>query len=241
MSSTRPRCADWTTSAEIDSTGTDTSTFAAGLVTSAIEWASDWMHEKTFGRWPGACIQETLRPCGHASHCTYITSWRPCQCSGGDILRLPRGPVVSVDLVQELGVVLTEGTDYRVNLGKGWVTRANSRSWPGCNDPSDAPTSIHAWFVTYTWGEAPPALGRLAASQLAGEFLNQVVGSDACVLPPNTISAQGLGLTIQLDAEEVARALFAVGAFFDAYPSRPLARIGYPGVNAEFVEDDVIV
>lgn len=235
----RERCDDWTTSDEIDDTGIDTSAYNATLVTNVITAASDWLYQKTFGRFPGEC-QQTIRPCGHVSSCSVVTLpmldgyQPPCTCGRGDVVALPYGPIVSIDLVAVDGVALVEGTDYRF-VQPNRLARIDA-NWPACNNPSKTATATDggAWFVTYTAGESPPQLGRFAASHLAAELLKANAGD--CALPPGTIRVQGLGITMDLSSEQATAALFPVAAFFDAYRARPAPTVRVAGHHRVFTE-----
>lgn len=235
----RERCADWTTSAEIDDTGTDTSGYDATLVANAITAASDWFYRQTFGQYPGEC-QLTIRPCGHVRGCRVtglpmLDGYRPpCHCGRGDVLVLPYGPIVSIDLVRESNTDLVANTDYRF-VQPNWLVRIDD-VWPSCNNPAKSPTSTDpdAWFVTYTAGATPPQLGRFAASALAAELLKSTTGD--CALPPGTSRVQGLGITVDLTTQGAASALFPVQSFFAAYPMRPAPKIRVMGRGNWFPE-----
>lgn len=234
------RTSDWTTTAELGDL-IDTSTYSAAQITAAIEAASDWLFEK-HRRWPGSTA-ETIRPCTrtHAAGCSWHWSAGSdirCRCTGAHILELPNGPVTSIGAVVVAGETLSEGTDWRL-VQPNWLVRIGPGNvWPDCNDPALAPGAADddAWYITYTFGAEPPALGRIAATALAAELLKAQKDTSDCVLPPHTVTATGLGITLQLDANVVARSIFAVGAFFDAYPIRTLPTIGIPGHGLTFTD-----
>jgi hypothetical protein len=111
-----------------------------------------------------------------------------CGCT--HLLRLRGAPVLSVESVKvggsELGPSSWAIYDY------SFIAAPND-CWLTCDDVE----------VTYSYGTAPPALGRIAAKALADQYLLAMAGDDECALPQRVtqISRQGMSWTL-LDPQE---------------------------------------
>jgi hypothetical protein len=51
-----------------------------------------------------------------------------------------------------------------------WIIRRDGQAWPVAQRLNLPTTEVGTWSLTYTYGDAPPASGVLAASKLAGEL-----------------------------------------------------------------------
>lgn len=149
-----------------------------------------------------------------------------CTCGTLSEVTLP-GPVYSVTQVKVDGVVLTAGTDYRLDDYRRLV-RINDL-WPLCNDLNKADTEVGTWSVTIVQGQPLPALGRAALGVLAAEFAKLLVCDDSCALPKpvQSISRQGVNITF-LDPNELfadgRTGLYVVDLFIQTYNPNKLRR-----------------
>ena len=231
-------CADWVTTADVDACGVDTSLYDADLVASAITAGSDWLYQNSGRRWSGVCETDE-RPCGCGCGCAaYGTfpwpgvvsdfdAWAAyygtfadantyglCSCSSKSIIETTYGPVTSITSIVIGGSTLDSGKYVIVPPNR--IMRTDGEAWPSCQDYSSASTGM---IVKYRHGEAPPALGELAAADLVSEILRSC-GGEACALPPGTVAVTRRNVSVNLDPEQAGRALVRVGMFLDAYPKQ---------------------
>jgi len=148
-----------------------------------------------------------------------------CSCARVSEIALP-GPVYDVTSVKIDGVVLTEGTDYRLDNSR-YLVRLGGEEWPLCNDLNLADTEVGTWSVTYRTGQALPALGQLALGILTDEFTKALLCDASCRLPKpvQSLSRQGVNITF-LDPNEVFQAgrtgLYTPDLFITTYNPRAL-------------------
>lgn len=186
----------------------------------AIAVASNVLWKQSARRYPGHC-SETVRPCAaRVGRVTYprietrsrgteefgapvvscgCNSADDCACSSIPEVRLPRGPVVSVDSVRVDGA-LVDGADYRVDDGRKLV-RVDGDPWPCCQDMlADPETDDDTFQVTYTYGRRPPEDGKLAAAVLACEIALACDPSRSreCRLPKRVQQVTRQGVTLAL-------------------------------------------
>lgn len=102
----------------------------------------------------------------------------------GSRIRLTHRPVRSITSIT-IGGGLVDPTSYST-LDGDIVVR--SGSWGMCDSP----------VITYQYGVAPPALGRMAARQLANELVLAAAGSDQCALPSNVRSVSRQGMSFEI-------------------------------------------
>jgi hypothetical protein len=185
----------------------------------AVEVASEILYHLTAQRF-GTC-EVTLRPCRRSCYDSFIgAGWweygsypRPywyagtwynlacgmcgdnCSCVGMDETVLP-GPVDFVTSVKLDGVTLTKGVNYRIDDYRKLV-RIDGELWPFCQDLTKPDTEVGTWSATIGYGEPPPALGRMAVGELAGEIVKYLLCGE-CQLPQGVvdISRQGVSMTI---------------------------------------------
>lgn len=106
------------------------------------------------------------------------------------VIKLPRAPVNSVTGVTLNGDAFAA---WRVNRA-GWLERTDGRPWVVCNDET---------VVTYTFGEAPPETGVMAAVELAVQFALALNNESSCQLPQRVQSVTRQGVTIaMLDTQD---------------------------------------
>lgn len=132
-----------------------------------------------------------------------------CSCTELSEALLP-SPVASITQVKLDGVVLVNGTDYRVDDFRKLV-RLGGESWPVCQDMTLADTEDNTWSVTLVVGEAVPMLGRLAVAELACE-LRAFCNGDECAIPfsARSISRQGITIDLPTVEEQLRRGLLGL-------------------------------
>lgn len=133
-----------------------------------------------------------------------------CSCTAVSEIFLP-GPVISITEVKVDGVILTSGTDYRVDDYRKLVRLGDV--WPFCNDLNKDDTEVGTWSVTAVYGEPVPVLGQIAVGELACEFINLLEGED-CVLPNGItdLTRQGVSMTFADISQDLS-------TFFARYPT----------------------
>lgn len=124
-----------------------------------------------------------------------------CSCSVVSEALLP-GPVHDVVQVKVDGVVLTPGTDYRLDSSRILVRLG--AEWPLCNDLNRMDDQPGTWSVTFRSGLDVPPLGAAAVGILAVEFMKLFLCDATCTLPKpvQSLSRQGVNITF-LDPNEV--------------------------------------
>jgi len=215
---TAPRigpCADWTTLADVRACDCLEDPPTDAQISDAIIMASEVLFELSGRRFSGACAQ-TVRPCAqtvggsaYAYHglasfdgaIGWLPSWGSCSCSGADScscqtipqIDLGNVPIVTVDEVRIDGVVLAP-TAYRVDEYR-WLVRTDGETWPCCQDMlADDATDPDTFAVDFTFGNAPPLVGKRAAEVLACELAKSCAGGE-CRLPKRVTSITRQGLT----------------------------------------------
>lgn len=127
--------------------------------------------------------------------------WRNCSCAGGCTCRatceayLP-GPIAGIVEVMVDGLVLDESA-YRLDDGHILV-RTDGECFPECQDMDLADTEVGTWSVTLSPGAPLPAIGALAAGELACEFARGCAGTGDCKLPDQLISMSRNGIDVQV-------------------------------------------
>ena len=100
-----------------------------------------------------------------------------CSCTVLHQVALP-APVAAILEVKIDGAVLDEAA-YRVD---DWrlLVRLDGQTWPACQDLTLPDTEAGTWSVTAAYGEAVPALGRLAVGALARAYAAGMCGCTGC-------------------------------------------------------------
>ncbi len=108
-----------------------------------------------------------------------------CSCTILHQIALP-SPVAGIVAVKVDGATLPASA-YRVD---NWNTlvRLDGEAWPRCNDLNLADTEDGTWSVTALYGEAVPALGRLAVGVLAVYLATGLCASAGCRLHSATVT-----------------------------------------------------
>lgn len=175
-----PACSPWD----------DDAKYPDEVVEAMLVAASEAMFQLGGRRWPGVCA-DTVQPASCA-----VVPRRPhlgfgC-CSGGRMIALGSYPVVEVTEVLVDGVAVDEG-DYEV-IDWQFLHRKAGDGWPCCNR---RPAEGEPWplTVSFTFGQAPPALGRLGTVALARELAKSTCGEE-CGLDARATSVSREGTTI---------------------------------------------
>jgi hypothetical protein len=139
----------------------------------------------------------------------HIVFWDGFQWSDG-LLRalLPNYPVTEIVQVKINGTVLS-ADEYRLD-GWRWLTRmedsdGNAQAWPDWQRKDRNDDRPDTFSVRYMFGQNPPAMGSMAAAQLACEIYkscpgNEGVGDGNCAIPKNATRVTRTGITIELSA-----------------------------------------
>lgn len=135
----------------------------------------------------------------------YVINWDGKQWSDG-LWRIPLAhyPVTEVLEVKIDGVALT-ADEYRLDAWR-WLTRmedadGNRQHWPQWQRLDRDDSQEDTFSVTFQYGQNPPAIGSMAAAQLACEIYKQCPGNEGvgdCVLPKNATRVTKQGITIEL-------------------------------------------
>jgi hypothetical protein len=112
-----------------------------------------------------------------------------CGCT--HLLRLRGGPIISIEAMTIGGRDMT--ADEIAIYDYSYVSTSRGSCWSGCDDVE----------VTYTYGTAPPAAGRIAAKVMADQYILSMTDVDNCDLPQRVtqVSRQGMSWTL-LDPQE---------------------------------------
>lgn len=188
--------------------------------------ASDYLFERTARRWPGACEAATVRPCarvlgdgsprplfgpaiggGAGSLSSPFATWSfggpswdlssECGCGCGlPAITLGAAPIASITSVKIDGVALP-GTSYRIDDYR-FLVRLDGEGWPTHQDLTLADTAVDTFSVTFTYGEAPPRGGVVAAAALGCELALACAQNAACRLPKRiqTLTRQQVTMAI---------------------------------------------
>ena len=220
-------CEDWPVIWNCDLTG------ASAVITGAALAAASEMLWALSGRRFGLCTT-TIRPCRRGCTewpwgggfwpdgvagmtypmpmklgsqwlnltCGFCTSG--CSCAQVEEAVLP-APVYDIVQVKVDGVVLTPGTDYRLDDSR-LLVRLGGATWPLCNDLRYDDTEVGTWSVTARFGEPVPVLGTMAIGELACEFVKAFNGDD-CSLPDQVASLTRQGVSVNyVDAAQLIEA-----------------------------------
>lgn len=191
---------------------------ASPTVTGSAAAAATWILDAMSGRQFGTCTV-TLRPCrrdcvNYPSGYTGGSSMYPmpaliggqwfnlicgqcgddCSCTAISEVLLP-APVSSITQVKVDGVILAP-TAYRIDDNRRLVRL--SGTWPHCNDLNLADTQVGTWSVTAVYGQPVPAIGLLAAGEVACEILRLRADGD-CKLPARVQQLVRQGVTLSFE------------------------------------------
>lgn len=233
-------CDDWCTDYQVRSSKPfdDHDRFPDGDVAMCITAASEAAWQAGGRRWPGLCT-DTVRPadCGGLGSIPFPegagVQWVPVHghrhghgCDGGHLLNLGSYPVVSIQEVRERGVVVASSA-YEV---RDWthLVRVDGGRWPCCYRARD---SVPVLEVDLTFGQAPPALGVIAAVAIARQILAAFDPDGDCQVDKRAISKTREGVTVELqgaqstgDSATVFENLPEVAAFIGAHNPNRLRR-----------------
>lgn len=239
-------CAPWVVEDDLIGCNCDATGLDPGLLGEIINAASEILHLMSGSIYSGPC-SETLRPC--RAHATVGGPWSyptwpvliegdwmnigcgcaradTCSCGKANGLYLPFDHPTSA-IVKIDGAVFTAHRLQGRNL-----YRADGRSWPCCNDLSQADTAAGTWSVAVTHGLTPPAMGRVAARALVVELVRECNGQD-CKLPRGTTSfvRQGVsgqtGLTQSAFGQQILQSgIYEVDLFLASFNPAGLRRRG---------------
>lgn len=195
----------------------------------SIDAASELLFELSGRQFPGLCSQ-VVRPCVTDScwgdlfapaqvpavpwaYGAWGWGWgwgydgsggARCSCKHISRALLQGFPVQEITEVEISGVVI-DSSEYRLDEYR-WLTRladvnGNPQFWPSCQNLARDLGEPGTWSVEYTFGQEVPALGVLAANQLACEVYRSCQGSGsdgaACNLPVGVTSITRQGVTIE--------------------------------------------
>lgn len=124
-----------------------------------------------------------------------------CGCGGLSQVKLDGYPVTGIKEVLIGGEVVDPST-YRLDA-KRYLVRTGVDSdgarlhWPACQKLYLDDDQPGTWSVTYYYGSPVPALGKLAAAELALQFYYARTGSSECVLPTGVTKIVRQGITIE--------------------------------------------
>lgn len=255
-------CSPWTTANDVQECG-PCAAVADGVLTEMITVASDVLFALSGYRFSGIC-ETTVRPCGghpgsdgpirFGDFSGALTGTTPgCGCGGGRAcgcdsvseITLGGWPIVEVTEVKVDGVVLDgSGADaqYRVDDHRYLVRLPDAdgtqQHWPCCQRIDLASTEDDTFEVSFTYGQAPPASGVLAANVLACQLALACTGGDGCRLPARvtSITRQGLSMTL-LDPMEFLTdgmtGLYEVDLFLGVHGPKRTKRMPSAVVNPD--------
>ena len=206
--------------------------FDADEINASLLRASELLWAFSGRQWMGGGCEEdavllSFQPVPGTGTWPYSASWGKCACWAGATVLDGRpypapwqgqhiGRPISLQLPRKF---ITSVVSVTVNgdpfiawkmTPNGWLQRTDGEGWSVCDGDTE---------VTYRFGDPPPAGGRDAAIELGIEMLLDRAGSDACRLPPNTVSVTRQGLTMELmstDRPEFRTALPLVDMWLEA-------------------------
>lgn len=179
-----------------------------------IAAASQALFELSARQWAGVC-EQTVRPCQTQTPCGFQVLSRghlvmdpyfwngsdwgvACGCQPLSKVTLAGYPVREIVEVKIDGVAL-DPSEYTLKDHRNLI-RMNGGTWPSCQRIDLPDTEEGTWSVTYTYGQNPPWLGMMAASELACELYkacaSEELGLD-CALPSGVTSLTRQGITIE--------------------------------------------
>lgn len=251
-------CAPWSNAAAAKGC-TNCATVDAGKLADMLDVASELLYRLSLYRFPGVC-ETTVRPCGSMRRhdgpirfgdvgqfsWSWVTggcgcgSGRVCGCSRVPEITLGAWPLVDITEVLVDGDVLDPSL-YRIDDRRFLVRLpdpdGHNPGWPCCQNVTLDSTEVGTSEVTFTYGEAPPPPGKLAAEVLACELTLACTGG-TCRLPRRvtTIVRQGVTETL-LDPltglAEGGYGLVEVAMFLDAYGPAQSKRLPAQIVNVD--------
>lgn len=113
------------------------------------------------------------------------------------LLQAPGGlPILTIEEVR-IGATVIASTDYTL-LGNYLVPRGVAMYF-AYQDINVDPGDQGSWEVDITYGEAVPALGKIACEDLANEFLKSCKGEE-CALPHGVTSLTQDGTTYNFES-----------------------------------------
>lgn len=208
-------CSSWTDYDEVVMRGALPSGVPEEAVVQAIEAASDVLYQLGGRRWPGVCdatvqIYELfpwVLPLPEGGQVGWRdpaywgsgSYWAPYGMAAGffwreqgKILTLP-GPILDIRAIRLSGVLL-DPSAYRI-VDWSEVVRTDGGVWPMRGFISDVVPAIE---IDYSFGQAPPQVGRMAAASLARELVLAFVGDDTCRLDRRVKAIIREGITEQM-------------------------------------------
>lgn len=211
-------CSAWVTADEVAAFcggGSDADEYEDSAVAS-----TQVLYTLSAHRFPGVCTR-TVRPCGGPMCAPWDflymwggTEWvdaygrdRGCGCKPLSVVPLA-GYAREIIEVRVDGTVVDPAT-YRLDERRRLVRLDDPATgdrlyWPSCQNLAADANEEGTFEVTYTYGVDPPAIGIMAAKELACAIYN--AGPDAalaeeCVLPNGVVRIVRTGITIELAAE----------------------------------------
>lgn len=175
--------------------------------------ASQFLWAASGRQFSGIC-QRTVRPCRIGCDCNWQVlsrghvvappSWSDvgyswhcngdgCGCTPISEVKLAGYPVREILSVTIDGDPVDAG-DYELRDYRFLVRLGNER-WPSCQNMGVSSTEDGSFSVTYTFGQAPPQIGRDAAAQLACEIMKASLDLE-CALPVSARRIVRNGITI---------------------------------------------
>lgn len=227
-------CTPWITADDVSDycqAGGDLAVFARA--------ASEVMFELSGRQFTGLCTS-TVRPCRQSYACCLNTwgTWStgrwacspPIGCGCGTLseVMLPGYPVRAITSVKIDNVALAANS-YRVDTRDRVVRLSGFDPWPACQDLSVEATAVGSFVIEYTHGADPPAIGLLAARELACQLAKAANGDD-CQLPSGVTKVTRQGVTFDRGAIATAlgsgmSGIVAIDAFLAAHnPARQRRR-----------------
>lgn len=209
-------CTPWTTAGLVSALGTRYDSLDSYTLTDAVVVATDLLYVLTGRRWPGVCGPVTVRPCAQSAYSrntrgwAYDQSWGVCGCGSldtcgcGSRSRVGLGayPIIEVSQVKVDGEVVAPSA-YRLDAdgvagGWRWLVRIDDDGWPCCQDLDEPLTEDGTFGVTFTYGQAPPAGGVMAAAELAGEIARHWHDLDDCSIGPGVRQFTRQGMSVDV-------------------------------------------
>jgi hypothetical protein len=211
-------CHRWTDRDLVEDGWTLSASVSDEAVALAIEAASDVCFQLGGQRWPGLCDKTVTPATCSGLVIPYpeggVVAWRPVAwdhgrlgvCAGGDLLDLGVYPLVAVQEAREDGDAL-DAAAYTVWEHR-YVARLDGGRWPCAREPWQAVPTLE---FDVTFGQAPPALGVLAATSLARQLLLGMTQSEDCLLDRQVRSIVREGVSVDMAVPGLVDALAAGG------------------------------
>jgi hypothetical protein len=127
--------------------------------------------------------------------------YRACGCGGLSSVTLSGYPVTSIVQVT-IGSDVVDPSTYRLDARRflvrtGLDSNGARLHWPACQKLYLDAGEPGTWSVEYEYGSPVPAMGKLAAAELALQLYYARTGSDDCVLPTGVTRIVRQGITIE--------------------------------------------